>query len=311
MGWIMGSAQQRAIAVLVVVVGAALLTPLIARIPVLGHDWQVCFEARDGLLPAAGDCYDQYPPWTRWILRPLTALPWRLGLSFHLGMTFMAVAVGTCQGAERYGEAAVLAVLTPPVLMLMWIGQIDGMAMWGLMFLPLGMLWALTKPNITVWVLFARWQWIAWAAVLGLVSILIWGWWPGQLLAARSECTLHPAAMGWANLGWPVVLAGGLLLPFSGRHPLRLMAAGALLMPFLMPYHFLYLLPALGQVRGWKRWLLWLLVWTTAAVPAVGGITRYVALCFPIAVWVVVSPDPFRGHRILVWKIRALILGAY
>ena len=280
--------------------------PLVMQLPVLGWDWQSCFEARGSLVPPGGDCYAQYPPWTFWILYPLTILPWKVGLSLQLGVMLMTVAVGTALGASRYWEAALLALVTPPVLSLLWLGQIDGLAMWGLTFFPLGMVWALTKPNITVWALFARPRWIAWAAAWGIVSVLIWGWWPGRVLVARSMIYQHPSAMGWGNLGWPVLALGILLFPFSGRDPLRLMASGALLMPFLMPYHFLMLLPALGKVSGWRRWLLWGLAWTTAVPLAINGIAKYAALSFPLAVWIMTSSHPFEGHRVAAQRVLAL-----
>lgn len=305
MDWMTGPGKQRALAALGVVIGGALLIPLVMQLPLLAWDWQVCFEARDSLLAPAGNCYDQYPPWTYWTLRPWTILPWRIGLAFQLGILLMAVAVSVSRGAHRWVEAMLLALLTPPVWMLMWLGQTDGLAMWGLMFFPLGMLWALTKPNITVWAIFARWQWVVWAAAMGAVSLLIWGWWPGRLLAARGMCQTHPSAMGWGNVGWPILVLGLLLFPFSGRNPLRLMAAGVMLMPFVMPYHFLMLLPALGKVHGWRRWLLWLLAWTTV-VPATGSAAKCVAFSFPIAVWITVSPRPFQRYRILACKVQAL-----
>jgi hypothetical protein len=305
MDWMTGPGKQRALAALGVVIGGAVLIPLVMQLPLLAWDWQVCFEARDSLLAPAGNCYDQYPPWTYWILRPWTILPWHIGLAFQLGILLMTVAVSVSRGAHRWAEAVLLALLTPPVWMLMWLGQTDGLAMWGLMFFPLGMLWALTKPNITVWAVFARWQWVVWAAALGVVSLLIWGWWPGRLLAARGMCQTHPSAMGWGNVGWPILVLGLLLFPFSGRNPLRLMASGVMLMPFVMPYHFLMLLPALGKVHGWRRWLLWLLAWTTV-VPATGSAAKCVAFSFPIAVWITVSPRPFQRYRILACKVRAL-----
>jgi hypothetical protein len=308
MDWMTGPLRQRLVSALVVLVGGLILTPLIMQLPLLGFDWQACFEAEGSFLPPLGDCYAQYPPWTPFILRPWTILPWRVGLSFQLGMMLMAVAVSTAKGAFRYAEAVVLALFTPPILWLLWLGQIDGLALWGLMFMPFGILWALTKPNITVWALFARWQWVAVAAVVGIVSVLIWGWWPETLLAARSHCTQHPAAMGWVNTGWPVLVLGLLLFPFSGSDPLRLMASGALLMPFVMPYHFMMLLPALGRVRSYRRWFLWGLAWTTAAVPAFGGWTKYLALSFPIAVWILVSPDPFQRQKAFIQRIRKLFV---
>lgn len=305
--WVAGPLRRRILAALAVLAGGAILTPLIMQLPLLGHDWQVCFGATGSVLTTETDCLNQYPPWTYWILLPWTILPWRVGLSFQLGMLLMGVAITTAQSAFRYGEAVVLALLTPPIFWLLWLGQIEGLAMWGLMFLPFGILWALTKPNITVWVLFARRQWLVLAAVVGVVSVLIWGWWPGVLLEARRWCPQHPAAMGWAAMGWPVFLLGLVLFPFSGPDPLRLMASGVLLTPFFMPYHYVMLLPALGKVRGLRRWILWLLVWTTAAVVAFGGWTKYLALSFPVAVWMLSSSEPFHRHRLLFRRARYLI----
>jgi hypothetical protein len=313
MDWVKSPFRQRMVAALVVLLGGALLTPLIMQLPLLGHDWQVCFEARDSILQPAesrhpiGACYDQYPPWTYWILRPWTILPWRVGLSFQIGMLLMTVAITTGLGAHRYGEAVVLALLTPPIFWLMWLGQSDGLAMWGLMFLPLGILWVLTKPNIAMWALFARWQWVALAAGVGLFSLLIWGWWPDSLIATRMYCPEHPSAMGWASMGWPVLLLGLILFPFSGPDPLRLMASGVLLTPFFMPYHFVFLLPALGRVRGWQRWILWLLAWTSASILASGGLTKYIALSFPIAVWILASREPFRLYGVVLQQTRMLL----
>jgi len=102
-------------------------------------------------------------------------------------------------------------------------------------------------------------------------------------------------------------LLGLVLFPFSGPDPLRLMASGVLIMPFFMPYHFLMLLPALGRVRSFRRWILWLLTWTLAGVPAFGGWTKYLALSFPVAVWLLGSPEPFRRHRDLMTRCRRLL----
>lgn len=306
MDWMTGPTPRRALAACVVLVSGVILTPLVMQLPLIGWDWQACFGAQGSLVPPTGDCYTQYPPWTFWILRPLTILPWKVGLSFQLSVMLMTVAVSASQGAQRYWEAALLALLTPPVLSLLWLGQIDGLAMWGLLCFPAGMIWALTKPNITVWALFARRQWVIWAVVLGAVSLLIWGLWPVRLLAARSMVYQHPSAMGWGNLGWPVLVLGLLLFPFSGRDPLRLMASGALLMPFVMPYHFLMLLPALGKVCGRRRWLLWGLAWVTLVATAIDGIPKYVAWSFPVAVWIMVSPHPFDGHRAILDRARTM-----
>jgi hypothetical protein len=205
-------------------------------------------------------------------------------------LMLMTVAVATAREARRFSLASrlgavAMATTAPTLLMLLWQGNVDGLVLLGLVALPPGVVLALIKPTIAGWALLARRQWTLWAIGFGLVSLVIWGWWPGSLMHAFDGRFLHPMAMGWHNLGWPVALMGLILLAFTNADPMRLMAAGSFLAPYVMPNHYLLFLPALGRVSGWQRWVLWGWAWVVGLVPGFTGITRYLALGFPLAVW--------------------------
>lgn len=269
--------------------GALALWPLVHRLPMVGWDWYFWFEP--GIIGF-------YPPWTAVVLSPLTALPWRSGLSLLNSITLCAVAVAVAkeaQPADRAGwsAAVLLALLSPPVFMDLWLGNIEGLVLFGQLLMPPGILLLLMKPHLTGWALLARRDWLLWGLGWGLVSLLIWGAWPLRMFAEMSRLEQNPLMIGWGNLGWPVLLLGAVLLVFSGADPLRLMSAGFLLTPYLMPNHMLLLLPALGRVRGWRRLALWAAVWLSAFGGGASlGWVRYLSLAFPLMCWFLLPGNP-------------------
>lgn len=276
-------------ALLACVLGGVALYPLTRWLPFLGHDWIVYFSVLDRV----SNVY-AYPPWTRLALLPLNQGTQLQGIALLNGLLLMTVAVAAAREGRRFNRpsrlaVAVMAVLTPPVFQLMWQGNVAGLVLLGLIGIPLTLPYALLQPNLAVWALVSRARWLAWAAVFGLLSLLIWGWWPGTMLdtiAADAQRITHPIALGWQALGWPSLLIGLALLPFTTADPLRLLALGAFLSPYLMPVHLLLLLPALGRVAWRQRWLLWACCWLTL-LPAMffTGWSKAAALVFPLAVW--------------------------
>lgn len=274
--------------------GGLLLWPLVHRLPVLGMDWLVYFYPRyfEGT----------YPPWAYAVMHPFIQIDWRSSFSLANSLTMMTLAVATARQAvgqpriSRY-TAVVLSVFMPILFMLLWQGNVDGLVLFGVVAMPLGVPLALLKPTVAGWVIFARRSWLIWAAGFGVLSLLIWGWWPGGMTDAFTTRYLHPMTMGWHNLGWPLALIGVAMLLTSNADPYRLMAAGSFLAPYLMPVHYLVLVPAIGRVSGWKRWLLWGWTWVVGLVPGFGGITKYLALGFPFAVWWLLRDAPLPGKN--------------
>lgn len=267
---------------LMILLGALALGLLLYRVPLLGYDWYVVFQ------PGGGAAF-WYPGWTKLFASPLAALPWRWGLAFSNGLTVAGVAIATLrEGRDRWGYlGAVMAVLSFPVMILIWDGNVDGWAMLGYVLLPWGVPLLLIKPTIGTFALLARRSWFIAGAVFAVLSVVIWGWWPAQAIGLHVVGDYkHTAALGWYVLGWPIGLAGLVMLLLSNRKdPLQLMAAGSFAMPYVFPYHFILLLPALGRVKFLRQEILWVISWTLLIPFAFGSEWSWVGYGFPLTVW--------------------------
>jgi hypothetical protein len=229
------------------------------------------------------------------MLAPLAYLPWRVGASVINGLTLSIVAVATFR--EKPGRwaylAVVLATLNVPMALLLWNSQIDSLNLLGYLILPWGIPLLLIKPTLGIWVLLARRNWFIVGCILFALSLLIWGWWPANLIDLHvisdyvdSIYSPTPAAMGWYKLGWPIGVLGLFLMLFTNRKdPMQLMAAGSFLMPHIFPYHFVMLLPTLGRFTGAKQITLWLTSWTLALPFALWQQGAWLGYVFPLIVW--------------------------
>lgn len=161
----------------------------------------------------------------------------------------------------------------------------------GIVALPLGIPWATVQPHLAPWALLARRSWTLWGLGFLTLTLIVWGPWPIQILTNVEGSLGQPIAMGWINLGWPILLVGLVLLPFTNADPLRLIAAGAFVAPYLMAVHLVLLLPAIGRVTGWRRVVLWLSAWLTL-LPAMfySDAAKLAAMIFPLAVWWLLRP---------------------
>jgi hypothetical protein len=261
-------------------IGGIILTPLVARLPLPGHDWYRVFHA---------ELLEPYPPWKNPIFLPFQGLPWRWALALVNSWTLMGVATLTAFQARRLVWdgllAAGMALLVPPLWYLLWDGQIDGLVLLGTLLLPWSVPLILLRPQILGWVLLSRRRWTLAMVIWILITFVIWGWWPPEMFAYTPGSIIHPSAMGWATLGWPIFLVGLWMLIKAGRNPWAMLAAAFFASPYVQPYHMVMLLPALGRIEGSRRWLVWAWAWVVGLEPGIMGITRYLALGFPFLVW--------------------------
>jgi hypothetical protein len=184
-------------------------------------------------------------------------------------------------------------VSTPIIPMLLWQGNVAGLVLLGFVGLPLMLPYLLLQPNLAIWAIVARRNWILWAAVFGIATLLIWGLWPPEFLQRAVGRATHPIAAGWQILGLPVLLIGLVMLVFTNADPLRLIAVGSFLTPYLMPVHLVVLLPALGRVQGIKRIIIWLCAWLTLLPPMfTTRESKWVMMIFPFVVWWLLRPQP-------------------
>jgi hypothetical protein len=59
----------------------------------------------------------------------------------------------------------------------------------------------------------------------------------------------------------------------------------------MMPTHYLFMVPALGRVKGWKQLVLWILLWwflIEAGIYIV--VVKVIALAFPLTIWLFLAP---------------------
>jgi hypothetical protein len=262
--------------------------------PFLGHDWRIGFST-GGFAP-------YYPPWLALIIAPLVALPTRIGLSILHGLTLSTVAVMSYRYA-RYTfpdsrATAILALafslLNPIPWMMLWAGQIEVVVLLGIMLLPFGAPLLLLKTNLGPWAALGSRKAILWMVAWTILSIAIWGFWPRNIfLDAVGNRMFDVEAMGWGSTHPLVGLFGVALFLFTTRDPLRLIAAGFFMSPFVMPLHHYMLLPALGRTRGYAQLGLFFL----AFMPLISnGIPesiplKFTAMLFPLMVWVLLAPS--------------------
>jgi hypothetical protein len=216
----------------------------------------------------APDANATVPAWVYLITYPLGRLPWPAGWMLLTFATVLVVGVtGLAWGNRRWW----LALVTPPLLWTVWLGQIEGFHVAGLLVtglvlqkkLPpawLGVSWLLllTKPQVGLGALAlqALWLWrerpplrrlwpapVIFIAVFAL-TVLLWpSWITNWLGAMRAFAPDYWNAAIWpvGLLAWPVAL---LAYPRAAeRQRARMfLAAGLLGSPYFAMYHCLTLL---------------------------------------------------------------------
>jgi hypothetical protein len=212
-----------------------------------GFDWVCCFST--------GYLADFFMPW----MLPIVRL-------FNPQSIFAVTILALVVRMWRYQAQSwrmVLALISLPTLWLLFLGNIDGLVMVGLLLLPvLGVPLVLIKPQVASFALLSNRRTLAATLVWVALSIVLWGPWPLSLLHVGNaqwrtdwpqDITLYP---------WGALLALPLLWLSRGDEDM-LMAAGSLVTPHLFPYHFYILMPALGRMRA--RWAI--LSWAISFTP--------------------------------------------
>jgi len=250
---------------------AALFLP--AKLP-LAFDWIHFFEKAHNI-PAF------YPPWTALIVRYLT---WPL----LIGLTLSTYAVAVMKRA-RSVVSAVAAFVAMPLWWVLFLGQLDGLALLGVLGLPWLMPLALIKPQIAGFAILTRRKCLIAAVCFVLLSFAFWGFWPAKMLDYHAD---RLDSAGYIGLGlWGLPLAALVLWAVPGWDADKLMLAGAFITPALIPYQLLPLMPAIACLPWWLAWIValsswlpfasnwwgewaWWLVWISVALIGAGLVRR-------------------------------------
>jgi hypothetical protein len=239
--------------------------------PLLFYDWRYHLADTD-LVPT------YYTPWTRYVHY--------LGLPGLISITLATFAVAVLVRA-RSRVSMFSAFLAVPLYWTLFLGHVDGLVLLGLETMPWLVPLALMKPHLTAWAIVARREWFFAAALFGLLSLVLWGPWPMDVLTA-SDCDAPGACAPERHLGlWGLPATAFLIWKMPRDDPDWWMLAGAFVTPRLFPYNLVVLMPAVARlpwpwalavaVTSWlpfsANWLgdwAWWLMWVSVAVLAVG-----------------------------------------
>ncbi len=246
----------------------------------IGFDWVNVFSK--GLLPAF------YPPWGLYVIRWLT---WPALIGLSLG----AMGLATLKRA-RHPVSLVLAFLTLPLLWTLFLGQLEGLVLLGLLGLPWLAPLALLKPQVSIFAFGARPAYVVALVVVVLVSMLIWGFWPAQMFAANSYYAegryVQDISIGW----WGAIVAVPLLWLSRGDMDM-MMLAGACMTPHLIPYNLLPVVPAMARLRpGAAAWAC-VFSWLPLTANWLGPAGWWLGWLFVAFLWLCLASDRYRSRR--------------
>ena len=235
----------------------------------IGYDWVYYFS-----LGERGYGLDYYPPWMT-LVRHLT-WPGLIGLTF----TGLALALYQRRASRLMMVAAFLSL---PVFWVVFLGQLEGVVLFGLTGLPWLTPLATIKPQAAYLAFLARKEYLLGLLVWLLISMMIWGFWPLDMLQIKTYADIgEPHDISLWPWSIPLVL---IMLWFSRGDVDMLMLAGTFLLPYLHPYHYFIVVPALARIRKWVAIGLIVISWLPLLANWFGPAAWYLGHLFPIILW--------------------------
>ncbi|MEI8132809.1 MAG: hypothetical protein WCG34_10270 [Leptolinea sp.] len=213
-----------------------------------GFDWKHYFQL--------GIIHPIWTPWSKYIVNFLSPL--------GFGFVFALSVIGLGLRTFRYSKSPIplaLALFSLPTLWVFWMGNLDGLVLFGMLIMPIGIPLVLMKPQVSAFILLSRRDWFLAGGFWFLVSLVIWGFWPINLLMVTTPQWKTEWVQDISIFPWGLLI-GVPLMWFSRGDQDLLMAAGSLITPHLFPYHFIILMPSLARMRWYWMLLTWIISWT-------------------------------------------------
>ena len=235
----------------------------------MGYDWQHYFSSGQRTY---GTGY--YPPWI--------VLVAYLGWPILVGLTLAGLALALYQ-RKSTPIAAASACLTLPVFWVLFLGQVDGIALFGLTGLPWLIPLATIKPQVSYLACLANKRYFFALIIWLAISMAIWGLWPLDMLGiAEFSAWQQPHDIHLWPWSLPIVLV---MLWLSRGDVDMLMLAGTFAMPYLHPYHYLLVVPALARVAQGIAVLACAVAWQPLLANWYGDWCWYLGHLFPLILW--------------------------
>lgn len=230
---------------------------------VAGRGWPQIYDAVPVIPVSFGGVYGIFLPWAVAVIQPFTLLPlaWARAVVQALSLaSFLAIA-----GPNPW--ARWMTLLNPLVLLILFNQvNLDAISTVGLLLPPAGGLLLLAmKPQVVglasiIWLLRGKWKQFIPAAVVVLLSTLLWSEWIPRVLQSPD------GALNVSFFPWSLLIAIPLLIWAIRRNDIWL---AALATPLAMPYIALYSLAPICAILcrfNW-RWgaVIALVGWVAAA----------------------------------------------
>ncbi len=252
----------------------------------VGWDWVYTFSIHK--------VFAFYPPWTYYITDRLN---WPLMVGLPLAAYTLAV-----MRRSVHPLSAVAAFVTLPLFWATFLGQLEGLVLTGLLWLPWMAPLALVKPQVSIFAFFSRKSFLIAGLVVLILSLLVWGFWPvdslhslmsqGNVGAKRAD---NDISLGlW---GIPIALA---LLWFSRGDMDMLMFAGVFALPYFLPYHLMVAGPAISRLKPGRALVAMLLSWSPLMANWLGAAGWWLGWVY--VAWVWLNLAAMRYPRSLVGK---------
>ncbi len=265
--------RKKALVFLAVVCSFTLVGALVPAGGYIGFDWTHFF--------GIGNVAPFYPPWTKSVTDLLT---WPLLVG--LGMAAFSLAA-VQRSVHPLSLAAAFFCL--PLLWTVFLGQLEGIALLGVIGLPWLAPLALLKPQVTIFAFGARRSYIVAFLVVILVSFLIFGPWWNTMFSAESFYAEGRYAQN-IGLGWwglPLFLATAW---FSRGDVDMLMLSGSFITPHLIPYNLMPLAPAIARLRPPYALLATLFSWLPlVCANFFGNWGWWTGWIFPAFLWILLA----------------------
>lgn len=234
----------------------------------IGFDWIHFFS--QGSIPPF------YPPWGKVIINYLS---WPL----LIGLTLASFGLAAIRRSV-HPVSLVASFFALPLMWTIFLGQLEGISLFGLLWMPWLVPFALIKPQVAIFAFLSRKKYLIVLVLFLLLSLLIWGLWLIKTLNVESYYGegryIQNIGLGW----WGLPLA--LFMIWKSRGDMdMLMLSGCFFLPHLIPYNLLPLTPSIARLSPKKAVIAFLLSWTPFLANYIGPIGWWFGWLLIIWLW--------------------------
>lgn len=220
-----------------------------------------------------------YPLWSRIV----SNLNWPLLVSLSMTGILLATIIRSV-----HPVSSIATLLSLPVLWTIFLGQLEGLVVLGILGLPYLTPLAIIKPQVSFFAFGAKKTYLLAFLVWFGMSLIVWGWWPGRMFALDRFYAegryVQDIAIGWAGIF--VALP---MMWFSRGDVDMLMIGGAFVTPHLIPYNMLPFTTAIARIPPKSAVTACLLSWLPLSANWLGKSGWWLGWLYVIWLWLVLA----------------------